>query len=53
MEERLKRIEKVLGALISWMAQMANSPISHTEAESLLAMLSADSDVRAEIHDGP
>lgn len=32
-------VKRTLGTLISWMAQSANSPLSHHEAGVLLAML--------------
>ena len=37
--ERIKRLEEVLGTLISWVAQSAVSPISRAEATKLLDKL--------------
>jgi len=38
-EDRLKRLEAAVGTLISWIAQSANSPLSHNEAAKLLEIL--------------
>lgn len=38
-DAEIKRIRDVLGSLITWMAQSANSPISVDEARELLARL--------------
>lgn len=39
IRDDLARTKEVLGSLISWIAQSANSPISRTEAEMLLKRL--------------
>jgi hypothetical protein len=38
-ETKLQRTHNVLGTLISWMAQSANSPIRRDEARRLLELL--------------
>jgi hypothetical protein len=39
IRDDLARTKEVLGTLISWMAQSANSPIRVDEAEKLLRLL--------------
>ena len=41
-EADVKQIRDVLGALIVWMAQSANSPISQREAKMLLDRLAVE-----------
>ena len=41
IRDDLARTTEVLGTLISWMAQSANSPIRHDEGVRLLQMLKA------------
>lgn len=37
--ERIERLERVLGTLIVWMAQTANSPLSVDDCKELLRRL--------------
>lgn len=39
IEERLERIEKTLGTLITWLAQVAGAHINGHDAKVLLKML--------------
>lgn len=39
LNEKVERLERALGTLISWMAASYNSPISHEEARRLIDIL--------------
>lgn len=41
--QELRAVKDTLFSLIAWMAQSANSPISHAEAKILLAKLERES----------
>lgn len=38
-KQKIERLENVVGTLINWMAQTANTPISRVEVTALLRML--------------
>jgi hypothetical protein len=44
-ERAIATLKEVVGTLITWMAQSANSPIRTDEAEKLLTILRRDDDV--------